>query len=776
MPRPQAQSNRFGFHKPLDLLVFLLLLNVQSCPALELNEPELVRQVVSAYGGQQVINASVGRGMRSVGKIISRSSLSEASNEFECQVLTMGDKMLVETTVLGNHNVLAYDGKEAWTRTGDWVALSTPTTTKRISEEIKHGLNALEQLDKVGTKVETLPDRVVNGKQCKAIKIVPAHGLWTILYVDPVSKLVVRSQFPGHDSEQGNEITKEVDYSDYRTVAGMPTPFRFVEYNDGKVSTETILSVVTADDTINDSTFTMPEESKVAGIADAPVVLPFEYVGNEIVITAKINDLPEGKFIVDTGASQTVLDLKVAQSIGPLAASTFNVTAGAKAVSLNYTKIAKLKLADVSVENVAALVKDLGSFATAIGQRPAGLIGANVLRRFFVTIDYQNKKLVLSDPQAATVPRGAKVIPTLPVFGSSALVVKGKIDGKSDLNFLVDTGAAFNNLPRTLAEKLETGPLIAVGTIFGLDGKPVEIGAVKYKSLQIGPVVIQDPVFVVQPDKKPGTSGLFSARAMGTLGNPLWSKSKVSIDYRNERLLVELPPDTEKLERFALLIRDIDRAYLRNGNAESAIREYEKVVQSASAERVASAEALATARIASCYADRYQSTKETKWLEAAVKDYERASQIAADSKNRTVEGQVLAQWSMFHLNAPRSNTDLVSSQNLLKRAFNRAPTDATIYAALGTALMKAGKSQEGMRFVNQALMFDPSNWQALWTKFRMAEADSKLGDMRAVLGQIKRYYSDFPQVKDAEVRLARKANTTVKPSKLQAPSAGAQRR
>lgn len=696
--------------------------------------------------------------------MISHSSLSDASNKFETEMFSKGDKVRVETNVLGNRNVVAFDGKVAWTMNGDWVSMSTPTSTRRLAEELKHGLNALSELENPKSTLALLPNRLVSGKDCQALKLTLPDGLWTIFYVDPATGLVLRTEFLGHDSEQGVEVPKAVEYSDYKNVEGMPTPFKYVEYTNGAQSAETLLSSVTADDGISDQIFAMPPESKVPGIAEGPVVIPFEYIGNEIVILARVNQMPEGRFIVDTGASQTVLDSKLAQSIGPVAASTFNVTAGSKSVSLNYTKIEKLKLGDINVENVAALVKDLSSFSTAIGQRPAGLIGANVLRRFFVSIDYQNKKLVLADPASAAVHAGDKVIPTSPVFGASALVVNGKIDNKQQVNFLVDTGAAFNNLPRSLAGKLDTGPVLPVGQIFGLDGKSIDIGAVKFSSLEIGPLKVEQPVFVIQPDNSTASGGLFSARAMATLGNPFWSRGKLSVDYRNERLIVELSPDSEKSESFAGRVREAERTLLKNGNLDAAIKEFERLMEAAKQANLPAMEALSLAHVAGCYAEKYMRTKDTRWIEIAVKDYEKASILAADSKNRQIEGQILAQWSMFHLNAPRSNTDLVSHLNLIKRAFNRAPNDATIYSALGAALVKSGKIAEGRRFVNQALMFDPSNWQALWTKYQLADNELKPGDgpereallkqMGLVLAQLNRYYPDFPKVKEAEQKLA----------------------
>jgi len=182
-------------------------------------------------------------------------------------------------------------------------------------------------------------------------------------------------------------------------------------------------------------------------------------------------------------------------------------------------------------------------------------------------------------------------------------------------------------------------------------------------------------------------------------------------------------------------------------------------MNTAHSEGIKAGEALALARLSALYEDRFVTLKESRWLDMAANEYEKAARLAAESRNKSIEGQILAQWAMLYLNAPRTNTDLVSAQNLLKKALNRAPMDGSIYAALGCAMLKTGKSPLGAKFIDQALMLDPSNWQALNEKFKIFESERRFSDAKLVLIQMNLYYPDFAQVKDLNNRLIKDMKT-----------------
>ncbi len=716
---------------------------------------ELANQLAGAYGGMSRIKEMLNRPTRGHVTLDTKSSVSGSSNKLECDVLSKGSKIRTEMDLLGQKNITGYDGKIAWTKMADWVSRSSKRTTERLADELERGLNDLEKLDDPSYKLELLPAKQLNGKNYDLLKLSSPEGKWTLFYIDPLNRLVKRCEFMTLDPERGTQTLKSVDYSDYRDLLGFPTPYKITEYLNGQETQDISIVSLAVDDSIRDSAFEMPEESKISRLQQSPVTLPFEYLGNEIVVTARINDGSEAKFIVDAGATQTVLDKSVAQTVGPSTTDSFSVTAGGKAVQLGYTRPFSLKMGDLYLENLTALVADLSKFTPTIGQKPAGMIGANVLRRFLVSIDYQDKKIVFSDPQLVQIPDGAIVVPTCPVFSSSALVVNGTLNDSVSVNFLVDTGAGFNNLPFSVASKLNMSSVLPVGQIFGLDPSSTSTGSIKLKTLKLGSWTISNPVFALAPDKgDKDSSGLFAASAI--LGNPIWSKTKLNIDYRNDRIFVELPADRVKLDAYLDQIEQVDRDYLRTQNPDTSSANYDRIAKQAESDNVKAAQALAIARVASLNADRFYTQKESKYVDLAARDFEKAAKLASESRNKTIEGQILASWAMLYLNAPRSNTDLVSSQNLLKKALNKAPMDASIYAALGSAMLRSAKSPAAIKFIDQALMLDPSNWQALCAKGKLLEADNKPNELKLLLAQMSRYYPDFPQVKDLQIKFQKR--------------------
>lgn len=755
MPRLTARG-RFEF---ITLIVLLLL--APSLPLLAdeakvatsqstASATDLANQVSSAYGGMAKIKEMMEKGTRSHGKVHTWSTISAASNQFECEIISRGYKVRTEMLIFGQLHIMAYDGQKGWSQTGDWVAPSSESTVQRFANELEHGLNALEHLDNPNYKLERLADTFVDGKNLDVLKLTAPDGKWTKFFVDPVTRLVMRTEFMGHDNEQGVETVQSIDYDRYKNVAGFPTPFRIVQYSLGKKSSETILNAVSIDDSIKNSIFEMPRESKITRLEHGPITIPFEYVGNQILISARVNGGVEQKFVVDTGASQTVIDKSVAQGIGPQTMSTFTVTAGSKAVPLGYLSIQKIQIGDLTMENIPALVADLASFKATLGQRPAGLIGTSLLKRFAVTIDYRDRKIVLTDPLNLRVPEGAIIVPTSPAFGSTLLVVNGTIDGKHPMNFLVDTAAGFNNLSHDLAKKLNVGAVLPVGQVFGLEGQKMSIGSVRFKSLEVGGFRVDNPVFAIQLQQAPEKpSGLFTAGKMGIIGNPIWSSARLTIDYRNDRLLIEVPSNRAALERLLGQIDHADRLYLRTKSIDEAAAAYEKVLKEAESSGLKAAEALAIARLANLYSDKFNEKKESKWFDLASREYERAGKMAAESRNKQVEAEILAQWAMLYLNSPRSKNDLDGAQKLLNRALAKAPSEGSIYAGLANAMLKTGKTQMATQFVDNALLLDPSNWQALWLKYKLCEEAAKHKELGLVLAQLHRYYADLPQVKEA---------------------------
>jgi predicted aspartyl protease/Flp pilus assembly protein TadD len=675
--------------------------------------------------------------------ISSTSGLSNAENSYECDFLERDGKARIEMTMLGAPMITGFDGKSSWQQFGDWVAPASESMSELIADEYKHGLaSLLNALDPTKTKVESVPRLSVQGKLCDGVKVTTSTGNTSTFYADPVSHLVLRSDYEGTDHELGIRELQSIEYSDYRKVGSSMEPFKIVRFSGKRKKTETIVKSIDANVVIDEKAFQMPPESEIAQLKNGPLTVPFEYSGNEIIIKGRLNNGAEQRFIVDTGASHTVIDKAAAASMGSKPISTFSVTSGTKGVPLAYTKIPSITIGDVTLHDVPTLVTDLSN----IGEKPAGVIGANILRRFLVTIDYDERKLILSDPRHVTVAPKAVAIPTKPVFSGTAMIVKGQLNDKVPMNFFVDTGASFNHLPQTLAKPIYPGAILKVGSIYSIDGHEMGVGALKAKSLRIGSLNIPNVVFTIAPDNNPNLSGLFTASTMGILGNPIWSQFKTTIDYRNERLILEPRPGHDKYIALMRELEQIDRDYLKSKNDDEAFKAYEKLMAGAQVEQQKAVQALAASRMGDVYVRKYKASKDTKVFDLALSEFERAEKLANESRNRNVQGQVLAAWGLAYFDAERNYNEIASGQKLLLKALDKAPTDPTIFATFGTSLLRANKAVEAEKFFDRTLVLDPSNWHALWGKHKLYQDGKHVKEAALIVEQLQLYYPSFPEV------------------------------
>lgn len=707
-----------------------------------MNLPPKVQSVLDAYGGIEALRRHRELPLRSHLTIETSSQISSASNKYDCELVEQGNRLRAEMSMLDVPLVLAYDGTASWTKYGDWVSPAAPSASEQIAEELQHGLRVLADLGSPSVKVEMLPAQLVHDRLCDRFIVTASDGRTDIFAADPQTHLILRDDYTAVDHELGTKTNQTIEYSDYRPAASSLEPFHLVQYSGGRKRSETIVQSMTVDQSIDDGLFRMPPESSIPGLAQTPIVIPFEYSGNQIVIKARINNGDEQHFIIDSGASQTVIDEATAAALGPHPASTFSITAGSKAMPLGYTKIPSLSLGDLTLHDIPAFIKDLSD----LNEHPAGLIGANVLRRFLVTIDFENNRLILADPRTAQAAGDSVIVPAVSVFGGTALVVKAKVDERSEINCLVDTGASFNNLPQSLGKLFFSGPLNSIGVIFGLDGQRLNIASIRCRSLTLGGAAVSNPVFTVTPDGITGQDGLFTASTIGILGNPVWSQFKTTIDYRHERLLLERQPGQDKFRHLVERLDAITQDYLRTKDVDQTIKSLDLLLADANNQKEKDAQALIISQAASCLADKFTTTREGKYLDQAGKLFERADKTANESCNRSVQGRVLAQWALMYLNSPRTMRDITLAQSLVAKALQKAPMEANIFAAFGATLVKAGKPEEAEKVLDRALVLDPANWEALWSKYRLCRDEQRRREQNFVAAQLQRYYPSYPDV------------------------------
>jgi predicted aspartyl protease len=268
-------------------------------------------------------------------------------------------------------------------------------------------------------------------------------------------------------------------------------------------------------------------DGKEAGAAEAPeqpAAIPFRAMLNLIFAPLTINGQGPYNFVIDTGATQTVISERVAtsQGIKPVATTIMHGVGGAGKVESKMYKVDELSIGDVKLKNLP-----VGTFNDPLVTQIAdGIIGTASLSDFIVTINYPERQMELSRKP----PAGE----SLPVwYFSNLLLLPIEVNGKFKGNFVIDTGAVTTVVSHSMAAQLGVTPdtpdaKVDVG-IAGVGGTENVVLRVPDVTLKTGDTSEAFPQ-VVSIDLK-NISRMIGTEISGVLGYDFLSKYKVMLDY-----------------------------------------------------------------------------------------------------------------------------------------------------------------------------------------------------------------------------------------------------
>ncbi|HEY9788454.1 MAG TPA: aspartyl protease family protein [Candidatus Obscuribacterales bacterium] len=648
--------------------------------------------------------------------------------------------------------VTACDGRRAWRSTGGDVMDLSKEEFDAINQKLLRQPALMTLWQEPGVNFELVGRTQYKQIPVFAITVSSETLPQTTLYLDQKNYLVVAITYSvqeaaaaGAPSNKASAVALEL--SEYRPSAGTLFPFKQTAYIDGNLSCELEIASVALGQSVDDALFDRPRQEGKYRLAKS-ISMPFEYFQNEILVKGRINNSDELDFLFDTGASDTIIDRRIAAQNFLAKQGQSDIAGYAGLVAAQRSELKRMELGGLVLNDVPVRVLDLSPQSRQLGRHIAGIIGTNIISQFAVTIDYSKPALTFADPETFVRPAKAASVPF--VFRQLPFV-KVTINGKDEQILLVDTGAAFNHLPFKTAQRHIVGDPANVRHVTegtGLDGRPIQMGKVTIDSLTIGGLPLRSVSFTYPIEKtakatpsSPKTpsaerTGFFQSSSFGILGNPFWQNFNVIVDYRFQRLLLVPNP-------LVKLTNEIDSA-LSAGDAKLVVHRdyrqaemlYMKALLLADSARDVKTRAKLLGRLGNLRRIMAKDLNRPEHAKAAYQYFVKAQELARNQGAREIEGRIIADWSLLY----SDNGQAHEAKQTIDRALQLAPQDPNVNVDCAVHLYRAKLYPEMQKYIEKALFLEPSNWQALWYQVKLSEMFADTPRAVATLKDILRFY------------------------------------
>jgi len=429
-----------------------------------------------------------------------------------------------------------FDGRSSWSRdqAGSVHIAEARPARERVANEAYRIARAYWFPERWAAEVRLDRTDSSGDRRFHVLKILPEGGRLFELWVDAGTMLVDRTV------EKGPVDTTTTFFSDYRRVSGIELPHR-IRSTNGEEAYDQFTEVVSVEinPAIAADRFEVPAERvgdfTIAG-GESSAILPFELHNNHIYIQAAVDDQPV-RVLLDTGGVN-LLTPSAAKELGIESEGALQGGGvGAQSVDVGLAKVGKLVMGDVELVDQLFYIVPLTHLEEVEGVSFAGLVGYEVFKRFVVTIDYADRRLILHRPESFVYQDAGVEVPV--VFEDHSPRVEGEIDGVRG-TFGIDTGSRSSlTLLAPFVKKHELieryAPKVEALTGWGVGGGN-RSHVTRAGKLVLGDVEIPDPV----TDLFTGEEGAFADEYLaGNVGGGVLKRFTVTFDYANRRMFLK---------------------------------------------------------------------------------------------------------------------------------------------------------------------------------------------------------------------------------------------
>jgi hypothetical protein len=233
--------------------------------------------------------------------------------------------------------------------------------------------------------------------------------------------------------------------------------------------------------------------------------------------------------LLDSGAETIVLDRRTADRAGIAGGDEWDlVTPGSPAGVARQTVADSVRIGDLTLRDVAVLVVD-----RHFGEGLHGVVPLSLFREFLIRLDAAGKTLDLL-PYPAALPDSAAGIPA--ISNHELLFLRGTVNDRGGY-FLLDTGASYNAVSRTLARQMNLAEAFVPRVGLSGGGSAIDAPLIGSLSVRFGAQEIaMTPLVEVDFSTASRYHGLEVA---GLLGYPALRDSVLTVSYRDGLVCIE---------------------------------------------------------------------------------------------------------------------------------------------------------------------------------------------------------------------------------------------
>ncbi|MBI4850197.1 MAG: aspartyl protease family protein [Acidobacteria bacterium] len=261
-----------------------------------------------------------------------------------------------------------------------------------------------------------------------------------------------------------------------------------------------------------------------------------------VLVPTYINEQGPFDFILDTGASTSLITPTLAEKLGIACQDEREALVAGGKIALGLGEVNYFSVGQAKINNLLVGIVDLTDVCQAINAEVMGGIGYNFLQNFDLILNYQKQTLHLTSPIEPSALSTLNLTPNQIKFRLAhpqrpLIVVSTMVNNTGPYQFALDTGASGTVISIDIAEILSLENK-AMETVSTGGGYQLSMPITEISSLSVGSTEVEN-LTVVVADFFAMLSKVAGIKLHGILGFNYLKNFIVKVDYLNEVLTLE---------------------------------------------------------------------------------------------------------------------------------------------------------------------------------------------------------------------------------------------